>query len=242
MGDGKWPFDGDCGRPHHLQMTGREDNEGVGNWSVAAGRPVTDEATPVGLNHDELAGDSSYGRALGARLRIVRKQRRHSLLAVQGLSGGEFKASVLGAYERGERTISVPRLQRLAILYDVPVDQLLPSGGGPAKGLAVGVHGPPARQDSREGAGSPSPGRAVVRVDLERLREARGAEAEALRHFLASIQVERQDFNGQVLTIRRDDVRVIGAVLGLRLDEAMQRLEQLGVLFSAEKGRGARGR
>ncbi len=41
-------------------------------------------------------------------------------------SSQEFKASVLGAYERGERAISVPRLQRLARFYNVPVDQLLP--------------------------------------------------------------------------------------------------------------------
>ena len=51
---------------------------------------------------------------------------RLSLQAVEAMSDQEFKASVLGAYERGERAISVPRLQRLAKLYDVPVDQLLP--------------------------------------------------------------------------------------------------------------------
>ena len=45
------------------------------------------------------------------------------------MSEGEFKASVLAAYERGElgeRAISMPRLQRLAKLYDVPVLLLLP--------------------------------------------------------------------------------------------------------------------
>ena len=38
---------------------------------------------------------------------------------------------MLGAYERGERAISVPRLQRLARFYNVPVDQLLPGDEGP---------------------------------------------------------------------------------------------------------------
>ena len=46
---------------------------------------------------------------------------------VEARSEAEFKASVLGAYERAERDISVPRLQRLANFYNVPVDQLLPS-------------------------------------------------------------------------------------------------------------------
>ena len=60
----------------------------------------------------------------------MRKQMRLSLQAVEAMSEQEFKASVLGAYERGERAISVPRLQRLAKLYDVPVDQLLPPDDG----------------------------------------------------------------------------------------------------------------
>ena len=73
--------------------------------------------------------DPEYAVAVGARLRAVRRQKRLSLQAVEKASRLEFKASVLGAYERGERTISVPRLQRLARLYRVPVDQLLPRTG-----------------------------------------------------------------------------------------------------------------
>ena len=63
---------------------------------------------------------------VGSRLRAIRKQKRLSLQDVEATSDQEFKASVLGAYERGERAISVPRLQRLARFYNVPVDQLLP--------------------------------------------------------------------------------------------------------------------
>ena len=77
-------------------------------------------------DEQEEAARIAYARAVGARLRAMRKQMRLSLQAVEAMSDQEFKASVLGAYERGERAISVPRLQRLAKLYDVPVDQLLP--------------------------------------------------------------------------------------------------------------------
>jgi transcriptional regulator with XRE-family HTH domain len=69
---------------------------------------------------------SSYMQQVGARLRALRHQQGLSLHAVERTSGREFKASVLGAYERGERIISVLRLQRLASLYRVPVDHLLP--------------------------------------------------------------------------------------------------------------------
>ena len=75
---------------------------------------VTEEMTPV------------YARHVGERLRNIRRQQGLSLQAVEEQSEREFKASVLGAYERGERIISVLRRQRLARLYGVPVDQLLP--------------------------------------------------------------------------------------------------------------------
>src|ERR1700710_2184628 len=71
-----------------------------------------------------------YGRKVGERLRLIRRQKRLSLQEVEAQSAQEFKASVLGAYERGERAISVPRLQRLARFYRVPVDQLLPRDSG----------------------------------------------------------------------------------------------------------------
>src|SRR5216684_2233966 len=77
---------------------------------------------------EDLTG--TYARRVGERLRNVRKQQRLSLQAVEAASDEEFKASVLGAYERGERAISVPRLQRLAKFYNVPVDQLLPRDSG----------------------------------------------------------------------------------------------------------------
>src|SRR5258708_19868914 len=68
----------------------------------------------------------NYAEAVGERLRNVRFQKALSLHDVEVDSRNEFKASVLGAYERGERSISVPRLQRLARFYGVPVDHLLP--------------------------------------------------------------------------------------------------------------------
>ena len=54
----------------------------------------------------------AYSRKVGERLRSIRRQKRLSLQEVEAKSRQEFKASVLGAYERGERAISVPRLQR----------------------------------------------------------------------------------------------------------------------------------
>ena len=176
---------------------------------------------------DEVAEDADaarYAQAVGLRLRAVRRQKRLSLQAVEKASSEEFKASVLGAYERGERTISVPRLQRLAQIYDVPVDQLLPvDASSPlsrASAGAAALRGGEARTARK------------ITVDLVRLSEARGPERDLLRHFLASVQVQRQDFNGRVLTIRENDLRVMASMFGRNVEALLTRLEELGLLVA----------
>jgi transcriptional regulator with XRE-family HTH domain len=48
----------------------------------------------------------TYAQNVGERLRNIRLQKGLSLHDVELASSKEFKASVLGAYERGERSIS----------------------------------------------------------------------------------------------------------------------------------------
>lgn len=70
-----------------------------------------------------------FSASLGLRLRAARRQRGWSLGELESYTGGEFKASVVGAYERGERALSVQRLVRLAEIYAVTAADLLPIGG-----------------------------------------------------------------------------------------------------------------
>ncbi len=69
-----------------------------------------------------------FSASLGLRLRSARRQRGWSLGELESYTGGEFKASVVGAYERGERALSVQRLVRLAEIFAVPAADLLPIG------------------------------------------------------------------------------------------------------------------
>ena len=173
---------------------------------------------------ESLEGDDArYAAAVGDRLRAVRRQKRLSLQAVEKASGEEFKASVLGAYERGERTISVPRLQRLAQIYDVPVDQLLPSDSSNPLSRASQLGANRVANGER--------GNRKITIDLLRLNEARGPERDLLRHFLASVQVQRQDFNGKVITIREGDLRVMASMFGRSVDTLIARFEELGLLL-----------
>lgn len=70
-----------------------------------------------------------FNYALGQRLRAARRHRGWSLGDVESNTDGEFKASVVGAYERGERAISVQRFSRLADIYGTPASELLPASG-----------------------------------------------------------------------------------------------------------------
>jgi transcriptional regulator with XRE-family HTH domain len=178
------------------------------------------------LDEAPATAPDPYSRKVGERLRAIRRQKRLSLQEVEAKSRQEFKASVLGAYERGERAISVPRLQRLARFYSVPVDQLLPMDEGPDFGIetAASVTIDLTERPQR------APG-APVTIDLTRLEQLRGPEADMLSRYLTMIQVKRQDFNGRVLTIRRDDHQALAAILGTGVDGAGSRLDDLGLSY-----------
>ena len=168
--------------------------------------------------------DPTYAVKVGNRLRAIRKQKRLSLQEVEANSGQEFKASVLGAYERGERAISVPRLQRLAIFYNVPVDQLLPRQDGDTTSGQYAVIDLN-RPDGNPAAVPETP----VTIDLRTLEALDSSEAVLLGRYLGMIQVQRGDFNGRVLTIRRDDLRAIACLLDTGPDSARTRLDEMGL-------------
>lgn len=156
-------------------------------------------------------GTSDYNEMTGARLRTIRRQRGLSLQDVQRLSDGEFKAAVLGAYERGERSLSIPRMHRLAQFFQVPVNRLLPAEDG-EKGVIASL---------------PDGG---VSVDLNRVERLSGTESVIVQRFLTSIQRMRQDYTGSVLTIRRDDLRLLALLIEHSEESFTQRMSELGLM------------
>jgi transcriptional regulator with XRE-family HTH domain len=185
---------------------------------VASGlKALAREADVVDVTEDMTEMTPAFAREVGERLRDIRRQQRLSLQAVEEQSDREFKASVLGAYERGERVISVLRLQRLANLYSVPVDQLLPRNGNDRRAEEDGPAGPGA---------SPS---APVRIDLSRLEGLVAPERDLLRRYIGMIQIQRGDFNGRLITIRGEDVRALARVFGRDEATMRTRLDELGI-------------
>lgn len=133
---------------------------------------------------------SEYARALGARLRAIRTQQGLSLHGVEEKSRGRWKAVVVGSYERGDRAVTVQKLAELADFYGVPVSELLPGDVAP-------------------GPLAPTP-RLVI--DLERLQDMPKDQAGPLQRYLATIQSQRGDYNGKVLSIRQEDLRSLSVI------------------------------
>jgi transcriptional regulator with XRE-family HTH domain len=159
------------------------------------------------MNPVDEPTDVQASARFGARLRAVRRQQHLSLQDVQVASNHEFKASVVGAYERGDRAISVPRLQRLARLYRVPVTEMVP-------------------HDERA---APSETDRPMTIDLVALRQLGGSDAVLLGRYLRAIELERGDYNGRVLTIRRSDATALASILHCLPDQVTARLHDLGV-------------
>jgi transcriptional regulator with XRE-family HTH domain len=152
---------------------------------------------------------SAFSVEVGQRLRAVRRARELSLDDVERTSGGRWSASAVGAYERGFRNLSLPRLRELAEFYDVPMGVLLGEADG----------------QGRAGA-------RVVKVVLDLEALGRIQEADPVVRYLRTIIIERGDFNGRVLSVRRDDIRALCAILHSTEIELFDTLERWGALLS----------
>jgi transcriptional regulator with XRE-family HTH domain len=164
---------------------------------------------------DDDESPSAFSVEVGQRLRAVRHARELSLDDVERTSGGRWSASAVGAYERGFRNLSLPRLRELAEFYGVPMGVLLGEGDG----------------QGRSGAHI-----AKVVLDLEAL--GRIEEADPVVRYLKTIIIERGDFNGRMLSVRRDDIRALCAILHSSEIELFDTLERWQALLSGGPGEG----
>src|SRR3954468_16079074 len=153
---------------------------------------------------------SDYARALGARLRAIRTQQGLSLHGVEEKSEGRWKAVVVGSYERGDRAVTVQRLAELAGAYGVAISELLPHGG------------------PRAAAATEPPPRLVL--DLEKLHLIPADRAAPLARYTATIQSQRGDYNGRVLSIRQEDLRSLAVIYDETPSQLTEQLITWGVL------------
>ena len=158
---------------------------------------------------DEDTLSLSFVEEVGRRLRAIRRQQHLSLEEVEQRSGGRWSASAIGAYERGYRNLSLGRLRDLAEFYGVPMSVLV------------------GEIDLRTEVASVSPNR--ITLDMAALE--RRDDAGPVARYAQSIAMERGDYNGRVLSLRRDDLRLLSSVLQISEAELYERLGNWGVLY-----------
>ncbi|HVE99071.1 MAG TPA: transcriptional regulator [Mycobacteriales bacterium] len=153
---------------------------------------------------------SDYAKELGARLRAIRTQQGLSLHGVEEKSDGRWKAVVVGSYERGDRAVTVQRLAELADFYNVPLQELLP--------------------ESHASTPSAEPAPRIV-IDLEQLKtNVPPEQAGPLARYAATIQSQRGDYNGRVLSIRQEDLRSLAVIYDAAPHTLTEELIGWGVL------------
>lgn len=159
-------------------------------------------------------------KSISQRLRNIRTAKGLSLRDVQIASAGQIPAVVLGSYERGDRALSVGRAIQIAEFYGLPLTYLLSE--------AVSIK---------------EQGESIV-IDLRRLRllagdqrsmRDEGIHVRTVATYAAGIVGKRNDWNGEVLTVRADDVEFLATALGGTRESLLEILRSKKMLIELDR-------
>ena len=151
---------------------------------------------------------------ISIRLRQIRKQQNLTLKQVEIRSRGKWKAVVIGSYERGTRSLSISKAKSLCEFYGVPLSALFQS----------------------EGIQQVPPTEGALRIDLRNLRSKISQNDQLigqLHNLLSFIARRRDDWNGEIMTIRLQDNEVLGLLVQKEQSELRKALEIRDLLFKA---------
>jgi transcriptional regulator with XRE-family HTH domain len=150
-------------------------------------------------------------RDISDRLRAIRISRGLSLADIEKSSRGTFKAATLGSYERADRSLTISRAIEIAEFYHIPLSQLL--------------LGTERNQETLEDS--------TLIFDLRRIRQQTEGDTEiaALTYFLGEIARRRSDWNGEVLSIRANDMTTLSILLRIPEFEVLRFLDGTQLLL-----------
>jgi len=119
----------------------------------------------------------------------------------------------MGSYERGTRSISLPRCLELANLFEIPIAELLSESNF---------------RDFDEAKSK--------RFDLRRSAFLAGSQDEKefaqLHKFLIALAQRRGDWNGEILTLRSSDIDTLTLLLEMNQDQLTRWLSQLKITLN----------
>lgn len=146
---------------------------------------------------------------IGRRMRAARKKRGWTIAEMAAI--GEIKAVVIGSYERGSRNMPISRLGEIARILGVDVAYLL--------GQPLG------RQASA----------LVLTLDLRAISRASFTSPSWLAllvSYCAGIVKKRNDWNGEVLSIRESDLLNLSFAIGIEQADLLQWLSAENYLIT----------
>jgi transcriptional regulator with XRE-family HTH domain len=134
---------------------------------------------------------------LQTRIRLIRESRHLTLTQAAKLSKGQITAIALGSYERGDRSVSARKLITIANLYEVPISELFEA---PRNFMP----------DER------------ISIDLRRILTTSNPVAQKITEVLRNIARMRGDWNGEVMSLRAQDINSFQVFTGLSTVEIQQ--------------------
>jgi len=134
---------------------------------------------------------------LQTRIRHIRESRHLTLTQAAKLSKGQVSAIALGSYERGDRSVSAQKLITIANLYEVPISELFeaPRSFMPEERISI---------------------------DLRKILITSNPVAQKITEVLRNIARMRGDWNGEVISLRAQDISNFQVFTGLSTDEIKQ--------------------
>ena len=131
---------------------------------------------------------------LSTRMRLIRESRHLTLVQAARLSKGQISAIALGSYERGDRAVSARKLITIANLYQVPISELFEA---PRNFM-------PEEQ---------------VSIDVRKILTTSNPVAQKITEVLRNIARMRGDWNGEVISLRGQDINNFQVFTGLTSEE-----------------------
>jgi transcriptional regulator with XRE-family HTH domain len=134
---------------------------------------------------------------LNTRMRLIRESRHLTLVQAAKLSKGQISAIALGSYERGDRAVSARKLITIANLYEVPISELFeaPRNFMPEERISI---------------------------DIRRILSTSNPAAQKFTEVLRKIARMRGDWNGEVISLRGQDVNNFQVFTGLTTEQIQQ--------------------
>lgn len=157
--------------------------------------------------------------SISSRLRSIRTAKGLSLSDVELQSHRAIRAVVLGSYERGDRALTLKKAITIAAFYGLPLTYLIAEPSGDTGNSAAPV------------------------LDLRRLRQLMadekamgqtGIQLRTLITFISGIVKLRNDWNGEVLSLRAADLQLLALAVGISSEAITQILKHEKLLLEVK--------